>query len=114
MNSSKNTFSLSLVVNIKKRIGIALKSFFSKNKIYADASTQTENENQNCQFEAPKYYYVSMQRHEAMQPINKFDDDPEFNKAIESYSLINSSNHLPQNLIKGSMFQPIYLTHLHF
>jgi hypothetical protein len=49
-----------------------------------------------------------MQRHEAMQPINKFDDDPEFNKAIESYSLINSSNHLPQNLIKGSMFQPIY------
>jgi hypothetical protein len=109
MNNSKNTSSLaSLVANARKRIEFFFKSCFPKNKIYAEASTQTENQNQNCQFEVSGYYYVSMQHHEAMQPINKFDDDPQFNKAIESYYLLNSSNHIPLILTNGSMFQPIY------
>ena len=63
MNNSKNlkqkitnlddnisSFS-SFLSNIKKRIEIAFKSRFRKNRIYVDSSTQTENAEKNqCNF----------------------------------------------------------------
>jgi hypothetical protein len=120
MNSSKNTFSLSpLVANIKKRIEKFFKSCFAKNKIYADASTQTDNEEKNqsdflsknlvYQLEINKNYNeMPIQQPEANQPISKFVEDPQFSKIIKSHSQLNSSSSLPLNLNNGLLFEPIY------
>jgi hypothetical protein len=120
MNSSKNNFSLSpLVANIKKRIEKFFKSCFPKNKIYVDASTQTDDEEKNqCDFLSKNLVYkseinknyneVSMQQPQVNSLISKFVEDPQFSRIIKSYSQLSSSSCLPLNLNNGLLFEPIY------
>jgi hypothetical protein len=113
MNNSKNlkqkitnpdnnisSFS-SFLSNIKKRIEIAFKSRFRKNRIYVDASTQAENEEKNqydflsknlvYQLEINKNYNeMPIQQPEVNQPRSKFVEDPQFSKIIKSHSQLNS------------------------
>ena len=119
-NPDDNIFSFSsFLSNIKKRIEIAFKSRFRKNRIYIDSSTQTENEEKNqcdflsenlvCQLEINKNYNeMPMQQPEVNQPISKFVEDPQFSKIIKSHSQLNSSSSLPLNLNNGLLFEPIY------
>jgi hypothetical protein len=131
MNNSKNlkqkitnpdnnisSFS-SFLSNIKKRIEKFFKSCFAKNKIYADASTQTDNEEKNqCDFLSKNlvyqleinknYHEVSMQQPQGNSLISKFVEDPQFSRIIKSYSQLSSSSCLPLNLNNGLLFEPIY------
>lgn len=48
------------------------------------------------------------QKPEINRPSNKFVEVTKFNRAIKSYSELNSSNYLSLNLNSGLSFQPIY------
>ena len=111
MNNSKNTFSLFLFFeNIKKNIEIFLKTCSRKNRVYADASTQTDvfcNPPTQDLMDFTKIL-SPQQGSEASLPSNKFVEDDQFNRIIKSYSQLNSSNCPPLNLNNGSLFQLIY------
>jgi hypothetical protein len=111
MNSSENTFSLSpLVANIKKRIEKFFKSCFPKNKIYVDASTQTDDSSCSLDqdFTDSPEILSPQQEPEANPSISKFIVDSQFRRIIKSHSQLNSSNYLPLNLNNGLLYQPIY------
>ena len=128
MNNSKNTFSPFLFFeNIKKSIEIFFKTCSRKNRVYADASTQTTDvfcnpPKQNLMDstkillpqqslddkinQKPEEEIKSMP--ETNRPSNKFVEDPQFSRIIKFHSQLNSSNYLPLNLNNGLLFQPIY------
>jgi hypothetical protein len=119
MNNSKNNFSLSpLFANIKERIEKFFKSCFPKNKIYVDASTQTEDSCYSlCQDSMDSPEILSPQQKpeetikqepEANPSTSKFIEDSQFSRILKSYSQLNSSNYLPLNLNNGLLYQPIY------
>ena len=120
VNLTKNNFlCFSLLSNVKRIFENAFKSCFAKNKIYVDSSTQTEDEFQyqdsfsladNDNLFQTKNNYIEMTENppEKKSSVSKFVEDSQFNKIIESYSLLNSSSCLPLNLNNGLLFQSIF------
>jgi hypothetical protein len=111
MNNSKSAWPFQLFfANIKKRIENFFKSCFPKNKIYVDASTQTDDSSCSLDqdFTDSSEILSPQQDPEANPSISKFRVDSQFRRIIKLYSQLNSSSYPPLNLNKGLSFEPIY------
>jgi len=96
MNNFRNNSSFFLLCCLNLKKGIGIQKFFSRNKIYVEVSTQTDDSNNSFDqnFMNSGNELLSQQKFTINQSTNTSDQDIQLSRVIESYNQLKSSSNL--------------------